>query len=187
MADDKVNEVPTELSFGLPRWATSPLQGLGPLPDADARMALVLRLAEATLTHSSGGPFAAALFTLDDGQLIAAGVNLVLSTGPSPTPRSSPSPGRLPAPHARPRAGGPDRAGHVVRARARCAWGAAVGRREPRGVRRRDGTPRGHGFDEGDKHPDWPDPPPGPGHRGRAGRGPEEAAEIMRATPTAAA
>jgi len=80
MADDKVNEVPTEVSFVLPPWATSPLEGLGPLVDVEARMALVLQLAAATVANSSGGPFAAALFTLGDGRIVAAGVNLVLAT-----------------------------------------------------------------------------------------------------------
>jgi hypothetical protein len=56
-------------------------------------MALVLQLAEATMANSSGGPFAAAIFTVGDGRLVAAGCNLVLATrAPWPTPRSWPSP-----------------------------------------------------------------------------------------------
>lgn len=158
MADDKVNEVPSELSFVLPRWATSPLEGLGPVPDADARMALVLRLAEATLANSSGGPFAAALFTLDEGRVVAAGVNLVLIS-------------RAPIAHAEVVAialagaglGTHDlaRAGplELVTSCEPCAM--CMGAVQWSGVSRvvcgaRDEDARAIGFDEGDKHPDWP-------------------------------
>ena len=145
MADDKVEGVPTELSFVLPRWATSPLEDLGPLPDVEARMALVLQLAAASVGNSSGGPFAAAVFTLGDARVIAAGVNLVLAT-------------RAPVAHAEIVAialagsrlgthdlavGGPDRAGDVVRAVRHVHGRAALGRCEPGGLRRaRRGRPR---------------------------------------------
>ena len=159
MADDKVNVVPTELSFVLPRWATSPLEGLGPLPDVEARMALVLQLAAATVTNSAGGPFAAALFTLGDGGVIAAGVNLVLAT-------------RAPVAHAEivaialagSRLGTHDlaQAGPIelVTSCEPCAM--CMGALPWAGVSRvvcgaRDEDARAVGFDEGDKHPDWPD------------------------------
>ena len=98
MADDEVNEVPSELSFVLPRWALAPLEGVGPLPDVHARMALVLQLAEATVANSSGGPFAAVLFTLDDGRGSRRGSTSCWPRGRRwPTPRSSPSPWPAPA------------------------------------------------------------------------------------------
>ena len=159
MADDLVNEVPTEVSFVLPPWAIGPLEGLGLLPDADARMAVVLQLAEATVANSSGGPFAAVLFTLGDGRVIAAGVNLVLAT-------------RAPVAHAEivaialagSRLGTNDlaRAGPIelVTSCEPCAM--CMGALPWAGVSRvvcgaRDEDARAVGFDEGDKHPDWPD------------------------------
>ena len=182
MADDKVNEVPTELSFVLPRWATSPLEGLGALPDVEARMALVLQLAAATVTHSSGGPFAAALFTLGDGRLIAAGVNLVLAT-------------RAPVAHAEivaialagSRLGTHDlaQAGPIelVTSCEPCAM--CMGALPWAGVSRlvcgaRDEDARAVGFDEGDKHPDWPDRLQARGIEVVRDVGREEAAEILR-------
>jgi tRNA(Arg) A34 adenosine deaminase TadA len=182
MADDKVSGVPTELSFVLPRWATGPLEGLGPLPDAHARMAVVLQLAEATVANSSGGPFAAAIFTLGDGRVIAAGVNLVLAT-------------RAPVAHAEivaialagSRLGTHDlaRAGPIelVTSCEPCAM--CMGALPWAGVSRvvcgaRDEDARAVGFDEGDKHPDWPERLRARGIEVVRDVRREEAAEIMR-------
>ena len=71
---------PTAISFTLPPWVAAELAGLAPLPDDDARMGLVLALARANVERSDGGPFAAAVFSRDGGELIAAGVNLVISS-----------------------------------------------------------------------------------------------------------
>ncbi len=165
MADDSTADgrvsapLSTELSFTLPPWATEPLEGVGPLGDLDARMALVLRLAEATLQNSHGGPFAAALFTLDDGHVVSAGVNLVLAT-------------RAPVAHAEIVAialaghrlgthdlaqGGPI---ELVTSCEPCAM--CMGALPWAGVSRvvcgaRDEDARAVGFDEGDKHLDWPE------------------------------
>ena len=174
MADDKVNVVPTEVSFVLPRWAASPLEGLGPLLDVEARMALVLQLAAATVTNSAGGPFAAALFTLGDGRVIAAGVNLVLAT-------------RAPVAHAEivaialagSRLGTHDlaQAGPIelVTSCEPCAmcmgalpWAGVS--RVVCGARRR-GRPRRR-LRRGRQAPRLARSPAGAGHRGRAGRGP---------------
>ena len=182
MADDKVNVVPTEVSFVLPRWAASSLEGLGPLPDVEARMALVLQLSAAAVTNSSGGPFAAALFTLGDGRLIAAGVNLVLAT-------------RAPVAHAEivaialagSRLGTHDlaQAGPIelVTSCEPCAM--CMGALPWAGVSRvvcgaRDEDARAVGFDEGDKHPDWPDRLRARGIEVVRDVSREEAAEILR-------
>ena len=182
MADDKVNVVPTEVSFVLPRWAASPLEGLGPLLDVEARMALVLQLAAAAVTNSAGGPFAAALFTLGDGRVIAAGVNLVLAT-------------RAPVAHAEivaialagSRLGTHDlaQAGPIelVTSCEPCAM--CMGALPWAGVSRvvcgaRDEDARAVGFDEGDKHPDWPDRLRARGIEVVRDVGREEAAEILR-------
>jgi tRNA(Arg) A34 adenosine deaminase TadA len=182
MADDTASGVPTELSFVLPRWATGPLEGLGPLPDPHARMAVVLQLAEATMANSSGGPFAAAIFTVGDGRLIAAGVNLVLAT-------------RAPVAHAEivaialagSRLGTHDlaRAGPIelVTSCEPCAM--CMGALPWAGVSRvvcgaRDEDARAVGFDEGDKHPDWRERLRARGIEVVRDVRREEAAEIMR-------
>jgi len=182
MADDTASGVPTELSFVLPRWATGPLEGLGPLPDPHARMAVVLQLAEATVANSSGGPFAAAIFTVGDGRVIAAGVNLVLAT-------------RAPVAHAEivaialagSRLGTHDlaRAGPIelVTSCEPCAM--CMGALPWAGVSRvvcgaRDEDARAVGFDEGDKHPDWPERLRARGIEVVRDVRREEAAEIMR-------
>jgi tRNA(Arg) A34 adenosine deaminase TadA len=182
MADDTASGVPTELSFVLPRWATGPLEGLGPLPDPHARMAVVLQLAEATVANSSGGPFAAAIFTVGDGRVISAGVNLVLAT-------------RAPVAHAEivaialagSRLGTHDlaRAGPIelVTSCEPCAM--CMGALPWAGVSRvvcgaRDEDARAVGFDEGDKHPDWPERLRARGIEVVRDVRREEAAEIMR-------
>jgi tRNA(Arg) A34 adenosine deaminase TadA len=73
-------ELATRLSMELPTWATSLLEGVEPLAGEDARMALVLRLADAAATNTHGGPFAAAIFRVEGGELLAAGVNMVLAS-----------------------------------------------------------------------------------------------------------
>jgi tRNA(Arg) A34 adenosine deaminase TadA len=73
-------------SFGasLPHW----LQGR-PLPDAlptdEERMALVHELADLNWRAGNGGPFAALVVDSASGELIAAGVNVVLASGLSST------------------------------------------------------------------------------------------------------
>lgn len=44
-------------------------------------MRLVIELSRLNVEHRTGGPFAAAVFEIDTGRLIAAGVNLVLQAG----------------------------------------------------------------------------------------------------------
>ena len=157
MADDEVHEVPSELSFVLPRWALAPLEGVGPLPGPPR-------------PHGAG----AAAGRGHGGQLQRRAVHgraLHARRWPGgrgggqpragrgrrwPTPRSSPSPWPAPASAPTTSPGGPDRAGHVVRALRHVHGRAAVGRGEPGGVRQGDEDARAVGFDEGDKHPDWP-------------------------------
>jgi tRNA(Arg) A34 adenosine deaminase TadA len=160
MADVPIDdELPTELSFVLPPWAAALVEGVGPLADDDARMAMVLRLAEATVANSSGGPFAAAIFSLEDGRVVAAGVNLVLAS-------------RAPVAHAEivaialagKRLGTHDlgraRPIELVTSCEPCAM--CMGALPWAGVSRvvcgaRDEDARAVGFDEGDKRPDWPE------------------------------
>jgi len=68
------------LTASLPHW----LQGR-PLPDAlptdEERMALVHELADLNWRAGNGGPFAALVVDTASGELIAAGVNVVLASG----------------------------------------------------------------------------------------------------------
>ncbi|MDH3503573.1 MAG: nucleoside deaminase [Nitrospirota bacterium] len=65
----------------LPHWIT---EYLGQQPETystrDARMKLVTMLAQLNIQHGTGGPFGAGVFRLDTNQLVAPGVNLVLSS-----------------------------------------------------------------------------------------------------------
>ncbi|HEX6887282.1 MAG TPA: nucleoside deaminase [Candidatus Nanopelagicales bacterium] len=68
--------LPTSVTLALPPWAdeVSP----PPLPQVADRMALVLRLAARNVAEGSGGPFAAGVFTRDEGRLVSFGVNCVV-------------------------------------------------------------------------------------------------------------
>ena len=65
----------TEITIGLPHWFER-FAAPGTIPLPEDRMAFVLSLARANVTHRTGGPFAAAVFDFS-GNLISAGVNLV--------------------------------------------------------------------------------------------------------------
>lgn len=65
----------------LPAWVGDEVGTEGIPEDLESRMRLVNRLADRNWQEGTGGPFAAAVFERDTGELIAAGVNLVLSAG----------------------------------------------------------------------------------------------------------
>lgn len=50
-------------------------------PDLESRMALAIKLAHENVSRESGGPFGAAVFDAESGQLISMGVNLVVESG----------------------------------------------------------------------------------------------------------
>jgi len=65
----------------LPDWIAEYLgQKPETYPTPDARMKLVTTLAQLNIQHGTGGPFGAGVFRLDTHQLVAPGVNLVLSS-----------------------------------------------------------------------------------------------------------
>ncbi len=68
------------VTLALPAWVEAVAAAVGPLPDADARMEFVLSLARGNSERGDGGPFAAAVFARSTGELVAAGVNLVVPT-----------------------------------------------------------------------------------------------------------
>ena len=68
-----------QLSLSLPQWI-KPLVSSHPnsFKTVEDKMRLVLELAKNNVIHKTGGPFAAAVFNLDTGELVAVGVNRVM-------------------------------------------------------------------------------------------------------------
>ncbi|MEZ4598386.1 MAG: nucleoside deaminase [Syntrophotaleaceae bacterium] len=74
--------LPFEVSLRLPAWISEVLPPADRIyPGSRERMDLVLALASANVAKQTGGPFAAAVFDMKTGLLIAAGVNLVTYCG----------------------------------------------------------------------------------------------------------
>ncbi|GAA1059074.1 nucleoside deaminase [Agromyces bracchium] len=73
----------SSFSAALPDWLVAELPRIAaePLPDDDARMALAIELADRNWREGSGGPFGALVVDAASGELVSAGVNLVLSSG----------------------------------------------------------------------------------------------------------
>lgn len=70
-----------DVAIRLPGWMTARLEGApGTIGSLDERMRLVIDLARLNIEHGTGGPFAAAVFDDATGALLAAGVNLVVSS-----------------------------------------------------------------------------------------------------------
>jgi tRNA(Arg) A34 adenosine deaminase TadA len=175
--------LPTALALHLPAWLVERLEEVGPLPELDARVGLVLDLARGNVEHSLGGPFAAAVFSIPDGELLAAGVNLVVPT-------------RAPVAHAEIvalafagqrleshdlRVAGPT---ELVASCEPCAM--CLGALPWSGVARvvaaaRDEDARAVGFDEGDKPAGWATSLRARGIEVVEGVRREEAAEVLRA------
>lgn len=73
---------PSRIVLSLPEWVADFL----PSPERlyaspEERMDLVLELARRNCRRKTGGPFAAAVFELDSGRLLAVGLNLVVNAG----------------------------------------------------------------------------------------------------------
>jgi tRNA(Arg) A34 adenosine deaminase TadA len=69
------------IEIRLPDWVAREVERHGEFGSPEHRMDLVIRLAEENARRGSGGPFAAAVFGLEDEALIAVGVNLVVASG----------------------------------------------------------------------------------------------------------
>jgi hypothetical protein len=70
----------TAFTLQLPDWLQKVMSqanhSFGTIED---RMNFIISLSRLNVRHKTGGPFAAAIFSSEDGSLTAAGVNLVLS------------------------------------------------------------------------------------------------------------
>ena len=59
-------------------WVSSCLRIHGDFSSLEARMDFVIQLSKQNVTQQTGGPFAAAIFDMDNQQLLSAGVNIVV-------------------------------------------------------------------------------------------------------------
>lgn len=76
--------IATSFTMTLPTWLVDEADVLPTvLPTLEERMALVNRLADRNWREGNGGPFAAIVVDDATGELVSAGVNVVLSTGKS--------------------------------------------------------------------------------------------------------
>lgn len=76
--------IATSFTMTLPTWLVDEADALPTvLPTLEERMALVNRLADRNWREGNGGPFAAIVVDDATGELVSAGVNVVLSTGKS--------------------------------------------------------------------------------------------------------
>ncbi|WP_341578295.1 nucleoside deaminase [Microbacterium schleiferi] len=76
--------IATSFTMTLPTWLVDEADTLpAVLPTLEERMALVNRLADRNWREGNGGPFAAIVVDDTTGELVSAGVNVVLSTGKS--------------------------------------------------------------------------------------------------------
>ena len=71
---------PLSASIDLPGWWDDLVDAEFEAVTAEERMAFAIRLAERNVSEETGGPFASAVFAIDGGRLIAAGVNRVVAT-----------------------------------------------------------------------------------------------------------
>lgn len=74
---------PGTISFNLPEWLQEFSQTYQASTDLCRRMQFVISASLKNLEMGSGGPFAAAVFERENGNLVALGVNLVTSQGMS--------------------------------------------------------------------------------------------------------
>ena len=74
--------IETSLSLQLPFWVEAFVKTYTfPIPDMLARVRFVLALTKCNILEGTGGPFGAAVFEKDSGNLISVGVNVVVDQG----------------------------------------------------------------------------------------------------------
>ena len=74
---------PDQITFELPAWVEAHCGRYQPTVDLATQMHFVITAASRNVEEESGGPFAAAIFEIDTGALIALGVNRVVTGGMS--------------------------------------------------------------------------------------------------------
>ena len=68
---------PRKVEVNLPEWALKALGSVGKYQTDADKMSLVLEFAKRNISEKTGGPFAAAIFDMETGILLGAGVNRV--------------------------------------------------------------------------------------------------------------
>jgi len=66
------------LVISLPPWAEKSVSSWGPCTGDEEKMRLVIELARGNVLRETGGPFAAAVFNMETGRAVSAGVNSVV-------------------------------------------------------------------------------------------------------------
>lgn len=74
---------PERISFDLPAWVADHYAHYQPTTDTDLQMRFVIAASDRNVERGSGGPFAAAIFQQQSGELVSLGVNLVTTGGMS--------------------------------------------------------------------------------------------------------
>lgn len=69
------------ITYSLPAWLEAFIAPVGPLAKIEERMAFVIAAARENVARGTGGPFAAAVFEIDSGKLVALGVNRTTTEG----------------------------------------------------------------------------------------------------------
>ena len=72
---------PSHIDIVLPDWVNEFAERYQASTEPSAQMAFVLAAAHKNIQLKTGGPFAAAIFNIEDGELISLGVNLVTTQG----------------------------------------------------------------------------------------------------------
>jgi tRNA(Arg) A34 adenosine deaminase TadA len=76
-----MNALPDQITFTLPAWVSRQCERYRPTAVLEERMDFVIEAASNNVRRQSGGPFAAAIFEIDSGALVALGVNRVTTGG----------------------------------------------------------------------------------------------------------
>ena len=71
------------ISFDLPGWLETYSQTYVADTDLKSRMDFVISASRHNVREGTGGPFAAAIFAIETGELVSLGVNLVMTQGMS--------------------------------------------------------------------------------------------------------
>ncbi len=69
----------TLIQFELPKWLLRYQQSYQTSTDIEAQMDFLIDVSRLNIQYDTGGPFAAAVFEVDSGRLVALGLNLVTS------------------------------------------------------------------------------------------------------------
>ncbi len=77
-----MQEHPQRIALTTPEWLIRRVAELPEyIPNVEERMRLILEFARRNVEEDTGGPFAAGVFEVENGRLIAIGVNRVVHTG----------------------------------------------------------------------------------------------------------